>query len=215
VTHHLVNVGALVGVSGPTQLATIVQTNPLFVYFNVSESQVLQIKRLLVGEGRTVEQLDLSTIPIEIGLAGENGYSHTGHLDYIAPQVDASTGTLLVRGIVENESQLLLPGLFVRVRVPTRKLSAATLVQDDAIGTDQRGNYVLVVGDDDVVVQKYVKTGPRQGNLRIIDAGLGPNDWVVSAGVELAVPGNKVAPERTVLAPSLVGAGSSPSLKAQ
>ena len=214
-THQLVNVGALVGVSGPTQLATIVQTNPLFVYFNVSESQVLQIKRLLVGEGRTVEQLDLSMIPIEIGLAGENGYSHTGHLDYIAPQVDASTGTLLVRGIVENESQLLLPGLFVRVRVPTRKLSAATLVQDDAIGTDQRGNYVLVVGDDDVVAQKYVKTGPRQGNLRIIDAGLGPNDWVVSAGVELAVPGSKVAPERTVLAPSLVGAGSSPGLKAQ
>jgi multidrug efflux system membrane fusion protein len=201
VTNHLVDVGALVGVSGPTKLATIVQTDPLYVYFNISETQVLQIKANLAREGRTPEDIDINRVPVEIGLQSEQGYPHKGHLDYVSPQVDSSTGTLLVRGLFDNKNQALLAGLFVRVRVPVSRPANQLLVLDTAIGTNQRGSYVLALGKDDVVEQKPVQTGQRQGVLRVIQAGLSADDWVVTEGIQFAVPGSKIAPEKATMAP--------------
>ncbi|KAB1081178.1 efflux RND transporter periplasmic adaptor subunit [Methylobacterium soli] len=194
VTNHLVDVGALVGVGGPTKLATIVRVDPIYVYFNVSEQQVLLVKQGLVKEGRTLG--DLARIPVEIGLQSETGYPHRGVLNYVAPQVDPSTGTLLARGIFANEGHALMPGLFVRVRVPVQHENRALLVRDDAIGTSQRGAYVLVVGADDKVVQRVVTPGAREGRYRVIEAGLAPEDWVVTEGIQRAIPGAKVAPQR-------------------
>ncbi|MBZ9791138.1 efflux RND transporter periplasmic adaptor subunit [Rhizobium sp. 3T7] len=199
VTDHLVDVGALVGVSGPTKLATIVQIDPLYVYFNVSESQVLMIKQSLAKAGRKLTQTDLPSIPIEIGLGDEEGYPHKGHLDYVAPQVDASTGTLSVRGIIDNKDHALLPGLFVRVRVPVAHKDKALLVRDDAIGTNQQGNYVLVLGKDDVIEQRPVKIGQRDGSIRVIESGIDAGDWVVMAGTQRAVPDMKVTPEKITI----------------
>jgi len=199
VTAHLVEIGTLVGVSGPTTLATIVQLDPLYANFNVSESQVLMIKRELAAQGHTFKQTDLPNIPIEMGLQGETDYPFKGHLDYAAPQVDASTGTLAVRGVVENKDRALLPGLFVRVRVPVGHEDKALLVRDDAIGINQQGNYVLVVGKDDTVEQRPVKTGQSEGRLRVIESGLSAGDWVVTEGFQQAVPGNKVAPEKATM----------------
>jgi len=199
VTNHLVDVGALVGVSGPTKLASIVQTDPLYVYFNVSEAQVLMIKQSLAKAGRKLTQVDLPNIPVEIGLGDEEGYPHKGHLDYVAPQVDASTGTLSVRGIIDNKEHALLPGLFVRVRVPVAHKDKALLVRDDAIGTNQQGNYVLVLGKDDVIEQRPVKIGQRDGSMRVIESGLEAGDWVVMAGIQRAVPEMKVTPEKVTI----------------
>ncbi|MDQ0562665.1 RND family efflux transporter MFP subunit [Rhizobium mesoamericanum] len=199
VTDHLVDVGALVGVSGPTKLATIVQTDPLYVYFNVSEAQVLMIKQSLAKAGRKLTQVDLPTIPVEIGLGDEEGYPHKGHLDYVAPQVDASTGTLSVRGIIDNKDHALLPGLFVRVRVPVAHKDKALLIRDDAIGTNQQGNYVLVLGKDDVIEQRPVKIGQRDGTMRVIEQGIDAGDWVVMTGTQRAVPNMKVTPEKITL----------------
>lgn len=199
VTNHLVDVGALVGVSGPTKLASIVQTDPLYVYFNVSEAQVLMIKQSLAKAGRKLTQVDLPNIPVEIGLGDEEGYPHKGHLDYVAPQVDASTGTLSVRGIIDNKEHALLPGLFVRVRVPVAHKDKALLVRDDAIGTNQQGNYVLVLGKDDVIEQRPVKIGQRDGSMRVIESGLDAGDWVVMAGIQRAVPEMKVTPEKVTI----------------
>jgi multidrug efflux system membrane fusion protein len=196
VTDHLIDIGSLVGVSGPTKLASIVQIDPLYVYFNVSESQVLTIKATLAKEGRTFKQIDLPSIPVEIGLQTEDGYPHKGHLDYVSPQLDSSTGTLQVRAVLNNKDRALLPGLFVRVRVPVGQNDKALLVRDDAIGTNQQGNYVLALGQDDVIEQKAVETGQREGDLRVIEAGLDPGDWVVTQGVQLAVPGSKVSPQK-------------------
>ena len=199
VTHHLVDIGALVGVSGPTKLATIIQTDPIYVYFNLSEPQVLAIKESNAKAGLPFRTDNLSSIPVDIGLQGEDGYPHTGHMDYASPQVDQSTGTLLVRALFENKDQALLPGLFVRVRTPVSHLDKALLTSNEAIGTSQEGSYVLVVGPDNVVQRKVVKTGDRQGQLRIIESGLGPDDWVVTEGIQRAFPGAKVEPQRTVL----------------
>jgi RND family efflux transporter MFP subunit len=199
VTAHLADVGSLVGVGGPTTLATIVQTNPLFVNFTVSEIQVLQIKEQLAKQGRELKQSDLPNVPIEIGLQNATDFPFKGHLDYVAPQLDAATGTLTVRGIIDNGRNALLPGLFVRVRVPVGRQDKALLVRNDAIGTSQQGSYVLVVGKDDVVEQKLVKTGQTDGRLRVVESGLAPDDQVITEGIQQAVPGNKVAPELIAL----------------
>lgn len=199
VTAHLADVGSLVGVGGPTKLATIVQTNPLFVNFNVSEAQVLQIKEQLAKQGRELQQSDLPNIAVEIGLQDAKDFPFKGHLDYVAPQLDAASGTLTLRGIIDNGSQALLPGLFVRIRVPVSRQDKALLVRSDAIGTDQQGTYVLVVGKDDVVEQKFVKIGQSEGRLRVVETGLEPDDAVITQGIQQAVPGNKVAPETITL----------------
>ncbi len=200
VTNHLVDVGSLVGVSGPTKLATIVQTDPLYVYFNLSEPQVLTIKENNAKAGLPFRTADLSSIPVDIGLQGEEGYPHKGHMDYAAPQVDQSTGTLTVRAVFDNKDHTLLPGLFARVRTPFAHQDKALLTQNVAIGTSQEGSYVLVVGADNVVQRKIIKTGDREGQLRIIESGLDPSDWVVTEGIQRAFPGAKVEPQRTELA---------------
>ncbi len=200
VTNHLVDIGTLVGVAGTvTPLASIVQTDPIYANFTASEPQVLAIKQNLVREGKNLRSSDFPDVPVEIGLQNEEGYPHKGHLDYVSPQLDTATGTLAGRGLFDNKDHALLPGLFVRVRIPFARQDSALLTRDEAIGTSQEGSYVLVVGPDNVVQRKIVKTGQKQGQLRIILSGLAPSDWVVTEGVQRAFPGAKVEPQQTKL----------------
>jgi len=106
--------------------------------------------------------------------------------------LDSSTGTLSLRALSENKDNALLAGLFVRVRIPIGRQDKALPTQNNAIGTSQEGSYELVVGSDNVVQRKIVKSGQRQGQLRIIESGLDPGDWVVTEGVQRAFPGAKV-----------------------
>jgi RND family efflux transporter MFP subunit len=198
VTNHLVSVGALVGVSGPTKLATIVQTAPIYVTFNLSEQQVLDVLTDLAKSGIKPGEVraNLGKVSVEIGLMNEQGYPHKGKLDYASPTVDSSTGTLMVRGIFENASRVLLPGYFVRVSIPRQSQTAeALLVPDTAIGTSQAGRYVLVINKDNVVEQHTVQIGQLDGSLRVITEGLKPDDLVVITGLARAIPGAKVAPQ--------------------
>jgi RND family efflux transporter MFP subunit len=190
VTARQVSVGELVGAgSTPTTLATIVQLDPVWVNFNASERDVLRVRANLASSGRTVA--DLIGIPVEIGLQNEEGYPHVGKLDYVAPTVNSSTGTLAVRATLQNDKRGLLPGFFVRVRVPSEP-KPALLVPDVALGTDQGGRYVLVVNKDNVVEQRKVETGPLVDAMRVIDKGLTKDDRVVVGGIMLAIPGQKV-----------------------
>jgi RND family efflux transporter MFP subunit len=193
VSAHLVSVGELVGVSSPTQLATIVQHDPIYVNFNVNEQDVLRIRAAAAQKGLTPK--DLKETPIEVGLQTENGYPHMGKLDYAAPTINQSTGTLAVRGILQNADRVLLPGYYVRVRVPLDQQKDALLVPDVALGSDQSGRYVLVVNNENVVEQRKVQTGPLEGDLRVIENGLKAEDRVVIAGLLRAIPGQKVDPQ--------------------
>ena len=193
VSAHLVSVGELVGVSSPTQLATIVQLDPIYVNFNVNEQDVLRMREEARRRGISVDEL--RQLPVEVGLQTDNGYPHKGKLDYISPTINQSTGTLAVRGILSNPDRVLLPGFFVRVRVPFDKQQDALLVPDVALGSDQAGRYVLVVNGDNVVEQRKVQTGPLEGELRVIETGLKPDDRVVTAGLLRAIPGQKVDPQ--------------------
>lgn len=193
VSNHLVSVGELVGVASPTQLATIVQLDPIYVNFNVNEQDVQRIRQEARRRGITID--DIRQLPIEVGLQTETGYPHKGKLDYISPTLNQSTGTLAVRGLVPNPDRALLPGFYVRVRVPFDKQDNALLVPDVAIGSDQAGRYVLVVNAENVVEQRKVTTGPLDGGLRVIESGLKPDDRVVTAGLLRAIPGQKVDPQ--------------------
>jgi RND family efflux transporter MFP subunit len=193
VTAHLVSVGELVGVASPTQLASIVALDPIYVNFNVNEQDVLRVRAEARRRGITVDEL--RRLPVEIGLQTETGYPHKGTLDYISPQINQSTGTLAVRGILNNPDRLLLPGYFVRVRVPFEEKADALLVPDAALGSDQAGRYVLVVNAENVVEQRKVQIGPLEGDLRVIESGLKPDDKVVIAGLLRAIPGQKVDPQ--------------------
>jgi len=184
-----VSIGQLVGANSATVLATIVQLDPIYANFNASERDVLEVRAGLARSGRTVA--DLMGTPVEIGLQTETGYPHKGKLDYIAPSVNASTGTLAARATLENTNRTLLPGYFVRVRIPSRS-RPALLVPDVAVGSDQGGRYVLVVNGDNVVEQRGVELGELIGDLRVVEKGLTKHDRVVVGGIMRAIPGQKV-----------------------
>src|ERR1700733_13167632 len=201
VSAHLVSIGELVGVASPTQLATIVQLDPIYVNFNVNEQDVLRVRAEAKRRGLTTS--DLTQLPIEVGLQTEIGYPHKGNLDYAAPTLNQSTGTLAVRGILPNPpNRVLLPGYYVRVRVPFDQQQNALLVPDVALGSDQAGRYVLVVNSENVVEQHKVRTGQAEGDLRVIESGLKPDDRVVIAGLLRAIPGQKVDPQLQKIEPS-------------
>ena len=204
VTARQVSIGELVGGTTST-LATIVQLNPIYVDFNVSEKDVLRIRADMEKRGITAQ--DLKKVPVEVGLQNETGYPHKGTLDYAAPILTATTGTLAVRAVLPNDDRQLLPGYFVRVRVPLGDEPGMLLVPDRAIGSDQSGRYLLVAGKDDVVEQRTVEIGQLVGQLRVIASGIKPDDRIVISGLLSAVPGQKIEPQlKTVEAAAAGGA---------
>jgi RND family efflux transporter MFP subunit len=193
VTARKVSIGEYVGAnSSPTVLATIVQLDPAYVNFAINEKDLLRVRAEIRKRGMTAA--DLKKVPVEIGLQTEQGFPHKGTLDYASPTVDAGTGTLTARAILDNPDGVLLPGLFVRVRIPTRTVDDALMVPDAALGADQSGRYLLVVGKDDIVEQRNVEIGSAEGTLRVIEKGIKADDRVIVGGMQRAVPGQKVEP---------------------
>ena len=201
VSKHLVSVGELVGNGNATKLATIVQLDPIYVEFNVSEQDVLKIRQNLANRRLTVEEL--GKIPLDVGLMNEEGYPHTGVMNYVAPEIDAQTGTILVRGLFKNPDRDLIPGFFTRIRVPMGLGSTSVLlIPNRVIAEDQQGKYALVVNKDNVVEQKRIKTGQLLvGGLRVIIEGLAADDRVVLTTNGQAVPGGKIVPKQETIPP--------------
>lgn len=184
--------GNLVGTSESTELAELNQIDPIYVYFTVDERELLRVQKRM---RESAEAVAVRERPVSMGLADDEGYPHAGKLDFAAISVDADTGTLLLRGVFPNPDHTVLPGLFARVRVPVDEPHKSLLVPRSAIGSDQVGEYVLVVGKDDVVERREVVAGADSGELRVIEKGLSADDRVVVKGLLLAVPGRKVEPK--------------------
>jgi RND family efflux transporter MFP subunit len=191
-TARQVSVGELVGTGGTQVLATVVQLDPIWVNFNASERDVLHVRDMLIKRGE--KAVDLLGTPVEVGVQTDAAYPYKGKLDYISPTVNQATGTLAARAVLSNERRLMLPGFFVRVRVPLEE-TPALLVPAVALGSDQAGRYVLVVNDDNTVEQRKVTVGPAVGEMAVIESGLKPDDRVVVAGILRATPGQKVDPQ--------------------
>jgi RND family efflux transporter MFP subunit len=192
---HLVNPGNVVGAMGQqTALGVIDQIDPIYVYFTINERDLLRvIERQKSKVGATIDQ---RRIPVYFGLANENGYPHEGRLDFASINVAPTTGTLQLRGIFANPNRTILPGLFVRVRVPALQQRDALLVPGDAVSFDQQGEFVLVVNDKNIVERRSVKSGPQVGELMVIGDGLKADDLVIVEGGLQAIPGRTVNPQQ-------------------
>jgi RND family efflux transporter MFP subunit len=189
-----VDPGNLVGSSGPTTLATLEQLKPIYVTFNLNEREALQLRdrmrqyKIEVGSRVGKE-------PVEVGLQNEPGYPHVGILDFADNSLSTSTGTIALRGIFANEDTTLIPGLFARVRLPLGGPRPMLVVPASAIGSDQQGDFVYVVGADDVVMRRAIVRGPLTPSGFAIRTGLTPADRVIVNGLLNARAGEKVAPQ--------------------
>jgi RND family efflux transporter MFP subunit len=207
VTRHLASIGELVGKGGNTTLASLVQLEPIYVMFNVSDQDLMKFRANEAGHRLTLTELQ--HIPVEIGLMNEDGFPHAGKVDYVSPSIDPQTATILVRGVFENKNRVLLPGMFARVRVPLGPpVADALLVPDRVLQQNQQGRYVLVVGANDEVEQRIVQLGQLDGSLRVVAAGLKPDDRVVVTALDRAIPGRKVAPRPFSLAVAADGSAT-------
>lgn len=199
----LVDPGNFVGAGGtPTTLATLDQLKPIYAFFNIDERSVLRIRQLQRERGGP--NYRERPVPVSIGLQTEQDFPHSGQIDFVASGIDPNTGTLQVRAIFANTDGSLLPGAFVRIRIPIGERDDMLLVPQLALGTNQAGRYVLIVNDEGVVEQRTVTTGPREGPLQVVEGGLTADDWVVVNGIQRARPGGRVTPvrkEQTATAP--------------
>ena len=185
--------GAMVGGAGQRSvLAEILQINPIYAVANLSEQEVLSIRKNI----GPINYATLMNIPIDVGVADSNTFPYHGHLQYVAPAIDTKTGTLFLRGVLDNPDRAILPGFFLRIRIPKGKSNpGALLAPDRAILTDQTGRYVLVVNAENIVEKRTVRLGELVDDLRVINSGIGPDDRVVVGDIWLAAPGAKVNPK--------------------
>lgn len=190
---HLVDVGNYVGNGVATTLATIQQIDPIYVYFNLNELDLIKLRAAARTHGYT--QKMVKEIPVNVRLQNETGYQYEGKLDFINTGLNASTGTMEFRALLPNKKHMLVPGLFVEVRVAVTKPAPRLTVPDTAVMYDQIGAYVLLVDKDNKVVLKRVVTGSLKQSQRAILEGLVAEDNVIISGLQNATPGNQVAPQ--------------------
>ncbi len=208
VSRNYVDVGNLVGEGEPTLLTTVTRYDPMYVYFNLNERDLLKVMAMFREEvkeenaGAATEFDRRTEIPIFLGLATEEGYPYQGTYDFGESSVDPGTGTLQLRGVFPNPGTVpvLVPGLFTRLRMPIDKRANALLVTERAIGADQSGRYLLAVNSENVVEKRLIRMGQLVDGLMVIEEGLRPGEWVVVNGLQRARPGAKVDPERTDMA---------------
>jgi multidrug efflux system membrane fusion protein len=188
----LVNPGNLVA-AGESLLTTVVSTDPVHVVFDGDERAYLRYQQLdragLRGSSRDTRN------PVLVGLADEEGYPHRGEMDFVDNAVNPQTGTIRGRAIVPNPDGVFTPGLFARIRLLGASQVAALLIHEQAVLTDQDRRYVYVIGEGNTAVRKDVTLGARVEGLRVVTAGLEPQDRVVVNGVrKIFYPGQPVSP---------------------
>ena len=189
-----VDPGNLVGSNGPTTLATLDQLKPIYVNFNLNEREALRLRERM-REYKIEVGSRVGKEPVEVGLQNETGYPHVGLLDFADNSLSTSTGTIALRGIFANEDATLLPGLFARVRLPLGPARPMLIIPGSAIGSDQQGDFVYVVGADDVVARRAIVRGPLTPSGFAIRTGLTASDRVIVNGLLNARAGEKVAPQ--------------------
>jgi multidrug efflux system membrane fusion protein len=169
-----------------TLLTNVVSLDPVYVYFDGDEQAYLRSAGLAGGGERKV--------PVWMGLADEPGHPHQGVIDFVDNRLDPATGTIRARAVFRNPDRRLTPGLFARLRLGGSQAYTATLVRDEAIGTDQDRKFVLVVGEDGTAQYRGVTLGPVVDGLRVVRSGLQGGEKIVINGLQRVRPGARVQP---------------------
>ena len=191
---HLVSVGNLIAgsraaTSPTTLLATLVSLDPIYLDFDMSESDFLTFSRDRARRNQVLAN------KVEIALGDEAEFARQGTLDFVDNALNRSSGSIHARATVPKPDGFLTPGVFARVRLVAGAPAQALLVPDTAVLPDQSEHIVMTVAPDGTVVQKQVAIGDLRGSLRVIRSGLAPNDRVIIDGIPHALPGTKVAPQ--------------------
>lgn len=175
----------------PVTLATLYKNDKMYVYFNIEDNQYM--KMLLVASQGKPEQKGSYPVTVRLGKAG--GISYKGMLDYLAPSVDLSTGTLNVRAEVPNTDQTLKSGLYVIITLPYGEKKQAVLVSEASIGTDQLGKYLYAVNDSNLVQYRHIVPGELIGDsLREVLSGISPEERYVTSALLKVRNGMTVKP---------------------
>lgn len=174
------------GSATSTLLTTITSVSPIYCTFDANEQDVLKYIRLAQAGGR--ESSRVAKNPVFLGLIDEQGFPHQGHMDFVDNRFDTDTATMRARCIFRNDDQVLLPGMFARIRIPGSAPRQTVLIPDAALGTDQSSQFVFIVVDD-VIERRTVRTGPIVDGLRVIAEGLTGDEWVVIEGLLQSRPG--------------------------
>ena len=183
----LVNIGNLIKVND-TLMATLVQLDPIYVYFSPSETQFLEIQ----------DYREKGPLEYTIVLADKSTYDQKGKLDFVNNQVDQATGTLRLRAVFPNPEKALLPGQYAEVQVQLANNADTLVVPAPAVGENEGGYYVFVVGQDDKVEQRQVKLGAEYKTGRVVESGLKAGERVVVEGIQKVHDGQTVKVEARI-----------------
>ncbi|MBF0481807.1 MAG: efflux RND transporter periplasmic adaptor subunit [Desulfovibrionaceae bacterium] len=194
VSRRQVDVGNLVGSGGEnTLLATIISDDPVYVYFNLNERDLLSIMRR--NADQTKEKADPEErVKLEMGLGDNNEYPYHGTMDYYDLGVNPKTGTVLMRGVFPNPDGRIPAGLFARVRIPG-KSKKALLAPETAVGLDQTGHYLLLLNDKNIVEQRPVTVGSKYDGLLVVEKGLTGEERIIVSGLQRVRPGSAAKAE--------------------
>jgi RND family efflux transporter MFP subunit len=197
----LVRTGNLVtgGANGSaTLMTTVVAMDPVYVYFEGDENVYLKYG-LLARMGTRPSSRDAHN-PIRMGLANEDGYPHLGYMDFVDNRLDPQTGTIRGRAVFDNKDRLFTPGLFARLQLLGSGTYKATLMPDQAVGTDQDRKFAMVLTPDNHVEYRNITLGPMIDGMRVVKDGLKDGDKIVVNGLQRVRPGMLVAPTEVDLA---------------
>lgn len=185
-----VDVGSYVGGSlQPVTLATIYKDDQMYAYFNVADNQWLEMS---MNNQQPTKDLP-KKIMVQLGKEGTESYPAT--LDYLSPNVDLNTGTLMVRANFDNPQGVLKSGLYVSITLPYGEADHAILVKEASIGTDQLGKFLYAVNDSDIVHYRHIEIGQLiNDTLRQVLGGLSPQERYVTEALMKVRDGMKIKP---------------------
>jgi RND family efflux transporter MFP subunit len=185
------------GVAGSaTVLTTLVSVDPIYVYADVDESSLLKFNAL--ARKRQLDGGSNGSIPVELQLTDEEGFTHRGSIESFDNRLDPNTGTIVLRVVFPNPEGQILPGLFARIRVPASERHQAALVNESSIGTDQAQKYVLTISGANTVEYREVKLGPLIEGRRVVRSGVAAGEKIIVNGLQRARPGMPVSPVEQV-----------------
>jgi RND family efflux transporter MFP subunit len=185
------------GNNGGTLLSSVVSIDPIYLYFDSDELAYLRYTQM-ARQSEPASSRDARD-PVQVGLANEEGFPHSGYVDFLDNQLNPQTGTIRARAVLENKDGQFTPGLFARVQLLGSGEYTAILIEDRAVNTDQSQKYVLALSPDNKVEYRKVTLGRIIGGLRVVREGLKPGDVIVVNGAQRVHPGMTVTPERVVM----------------
>jgi len=190
----LITEGALVTANQSTVLATVQQLDPIYVDVTQPTTTLLRLER--EAAAGLLKQDEAGNAQVRVRLEDGSYYSHPGTLEFSEVTVDETTGSVTLRALMPNPERLLLPGMFVREEIQEGVRQDAVLAPQQGISHDQKGEpNALVVGPDNIVELRTLKTDRAIGDQWLVTSGLKPGDRVIVEGIQSAKPGTKVAPE--------------------